>query len=86
MAKRSGKLYFAVNDVTDDDKDFPEIFMIDKIGFFYSTATTSKERRLLSQPALAARPGASIPLLHSRASRFSLIDGISVGAIESWVP
>jgi hypothetical protein len=36
VVKRSGKLYFTVNDVWDDnDPSFPEKFYIDNIGFFY---------------------------------------------------
>jgi hypothetical protein len=42
VAKRSGKLYFVVNDVTYDDKDFPDMFMIDNIGFFYARVSISK--------------------------------------------
>jgi hypothetical protein len=42
VAKRSGKLYFAANDVMYDDPDFPDLFMIDNIGFFYARVTISK--------------------------------------------
>jgi hypothetical protein len=42
VAKRSGKLYFVANDVTYDDPDFPDLFMIDNIGFFYARVTISK--------------------------------------------
>jgi hypothetical protein len=34
VAKRSGKLYFTVNDVTYDDKDFLDMFFVDNIGSF----------------------------------------------------
>lgn len=36
-APRTGKLYFAVNDVLNDtDKNFPDMFLVDNIGFFMS--------------------------------------------------
>lgn len=42
VAKRSGKLYFAVNDVQSNDKSFPDMFFSDNIGFFYAKVTVSK--------------------------------------------
>jgi hypothetical protein len=42
VAKRSGKLYFVANDVMYDDSEFPDLFMIDNIGFFYARVTISK--------------------------------------------
>jgi hypothetical protein len=42
VAKRSGKLYFTVNDVQSDDKDFPDMFYEDNIGFFYVKVTIGK--------------------------------------------
>jgi hypothetical protein len=41
-APRSGKLYFTVNDVTYDDKDFPDMFFVDNIGSFYARVSVSK--------------------------------------------
>ncbi len=39
-AKRSGKLYFTVNDIWDDsDPDFPDKFFVDNVGFFYAKVT-----------------------------------------------
>jgi hypothetical protein len=42
VAKRSGKLSFAVNDVQSNDKAFPEMFFADNIGFFYAKVTVSR--------------------------------------------
>jgi len=42
VAKRSGKLYFSVNDVQSDDKDYPDMFFEDNIGFFYAKVTIGK--------------------------------------------
>jgi hypothetical protein len=42
VAKRSGKLYFTVNDVQSNDKDFPTMFIEDNIGFFYAKVTISR--------------------------------------------
>ncbi len=42
VAPRSGKLYFTVNDVIADDKDFPDMFFIDNIGSFYARVSVSK--------------------------------------------
>jgi hypothetical protein len=42
VAKQSGKLYFTVNDVVHDDKDSPDLFLEDNIGFFYAKVTISK--------------------------------------------
>ena len=41
-AHRSGILYFTVNDVLSDDKDYPDMFFEDNIGFFYAKVTISK--------------------------------------------
>ena len=44
-APRSGKLYFTVNAVWDDeDPAFPEKFFIDNIGFFYAKVTVTPRR------------------------------------------
>lgn len=41
-AKRSGKLYFVINDVLDDkEPNFPDKFFIDNIGFFYVKVTVT---------------------------------------------
>ena len=40
--KRDGKLYFTVNDVLSNDKDYPDMFFEDNIGFFYAKVTISK--------------------------------------------
>ena len=41
-AQRTGKLYFAVNDVLNDtNKDFPDMFLVDNIGFFYVRVTVT---------------------------------------------
>ena len=42
VAQKSGKLYFVVNDVLTDDKDFPDLFLFDNIGFYYAKVTVSK--------------------------------------------
>jgi hypothetical protein len=42
VAKRSGKLYFTVNDVESGDKDYPDVFFDDNIGFFYAKVTVTK--------------------------------------------
>ena len=45
VAKRSGKLYFIVNDVwDDDDTSFPDKFFVDNIGFFYVKVTVEHGR------------------------------------------
>jgi hypothetical protein len=41
-AKRGGKLYFTVNDVQSYDKEYPNLFFEDNIGFFYAKVTVSK--------------------------------------------
>jgi hypothetical protein len=41
-AKRGGKLYFAVNDVQSSDRDYPNMFFEDNIGFFYAKITIGK--------------------------------------------
>lgn len=42
VAKRSGKLYFTVNDVMYDDKEFSDMFFVDNIGAFYARVSVSK--------------------------------------------
>jgi hypothetical protein len=42
VAKRSGKLYFVVNDVLFNDKDFPDMFFVDNIGSYYVRVTVGK--------------------------------------------
>jgi hypothetical protein len=42
VAKRGGKLYFTVNDVQSYDKDYPNLFFEDNIGFFYAKVTVGK--------------------------------------------
>jgi len=42
VADRDGWLFFAVNDVTnDEDRAFPDMFFVDNIGFFYARVTVS---------------------------------------------
>jgi len=43
VAKRGGKLYFTVNDVQSKDKDYPNMFFEDNIGFYYAKVTISKK-------------------------------------------
>jgi hypothetical protein len=44
IAKRSGKLYFTVNDVWDrDDASFPNKFFIDNFGFFHARVKVSQK-------------------------------------------
>jgi hypothetical protein len=42
VAKQSGKLYFAVNDVQSRDKTSPDLFFADNIGFFYAKVTVNR--------------------------------------------
>lgn len=42
VAPRSGKIYFTVNDVTYEDRDFPDMFFVDNIGAFYARVSVSK--------------------------------------------
>jgi hypothetical protein len=42
VAKRNGKIYFTVNDVTYDNDDFPDMFFVDNIGSFYARVAVSK--------------------------------------------
>jgi hypothetical protein len=42
IADRDGWLYFAVNDVSnDEDQFFPDMYFVDNIGFFYARVTVS---------------------------------------------
>ena len=41
-ANRCGILYFTVNDVLSNDKDYPDMFFEDNVGFFYAKVTISK--------------------------------------------
>jgi len=42
VAKRTGKLYFVVNDVlNDNEKEFPDMYLVDNIGFFYARVTVT---------------------------------------------
>jgi hypothetical protein len=42
VAQKSGKLYFVVNDLLSKDKNFPDMFFVDNIGFYYAKVTVSK--------------------------------------------
>ncbi|PYY03970.1 MAG: hypothetical protein DMG69_31615, partial [Acidobacteria bacterium] len=45
VTKRSGKLYFVVNDIwNDQDKEFPEMLMVDNVGFFYARVTVTPRK------------------------------------------